>query len=235
MNVLPRVRMLGEVALDFLFPKSCLGCGREGQFICYKCHRSLPRVIPPVCPRCGKSQAGDAVCPSCVTWKSHIDGIRSPFRFEGVMRQAVHELKYRNLRALAAPLAGLMSDYLTSQQVPGDLLIPVPLHPKRLRERGYNQSELLAREMGKLVSLPVARDTVIRTRGTPPQARTLSLEDRRRNVAGAFSCRGDALRDTRVVLIDDVATSAATLDACAGAIKAAGAASVWGLTLAREL
>ena len=175
------------------------------------------------------------LCSSCVNWNSEIDGIRSPFRFEGVIRQAVHQLKYRNLRALAAPLAGLMMDDLVAHPIPGEVLVPVPLHPKRLRERGYNQSYLLARELGRLVAMRVVADEVIRQRQTPSQARTLSVEERRVNVAGAFSCRGQSLEDRQVILIDDVATSAATLDACAAAAKAGGAASVWGLTLAREI
>jgi len=151
------------------------------------------------------------------------------------MRQAVYQLKYRNLRALAAPLAQLLNDYLITNPVPGKVLVPVPLHRKRLRERGYNQSSLLARKLGKLTSLPVVDDCLIRQRSAPPQARTSSVEERQRNVADAFACHDQRLRDKQVLLIDDVSTSGATLDACAAALKAAGATSVWGLALAREI
>ena len=164
-----------------------------------------------------------------------MDGIRSPFRFDGVIRQAIHQLKYRNLRALAQSLAGLLQDYLVTNPVPGEVLVPVPLHQKRLRERGYNQASLLAKELGKLINLPVVDDCLIRQRRASPQARAATVAERRRNVAGAFSCRDMRLRDKQVLLIDDVTTSGATLDACATVLKAEVATSVWGLVLAREI
>ena len=154
---------------------------------------------------------------------------------EAVIRQAIHQFKYRNLRAIAEPLANLLVDYLTTKSMPGEVLVPVPLHRKRLRERGYNQSELLSRELSKLISLPVVADFLVRERHTPPQTRATSVSERQNNVFNAFNCRDRSLQDKKVLLIDDVATSGATLDACATALKAAGASSVWGLTLAREV
>ena len=233
--MLPQLAKLKGMALDILFPQWCVGCGREGDFICYSCRHSLPRIVPPLCPRCGKPQPSGILCPGCVGWQARIDGIRSPFRFDGVMRQAIYQLKYRNLRALAAPLARLLGDYLSTNPVPGEVLVPVPLHRKRLRERGYNQSSLLAQQLGKLTSLPVVDNCLIRQRHAPPQARTSTVDERRSNVADAFTCCDHKLRDKQVLLIDDVSTSGATLDSCAAALKAAGATSVWGLVLAREI
>jgi len=175
------------------------------------------------------------LCPDCVSWPAAIDGIRSPFRFEGAMRQAIYQLKYHNLRALAAPLAEFLHAYLITNPVPADVLVPVPLHQKRLRERGYNQSRLLARELGRLTDLPLIDDCLVRQRHTPPQARTSTVAERRSNIADAFACLDHRLREKRVLLIDDVATSGATLDACAAVLKASGAASVWGLVMAREI
>jgi len=233
--VLPQVAKLKGRIVDFLFPRWCVGCGREGEFICPSCRRSLPRVMPPLCPRCGKPRPSGTLCPTCVSWQAEIDGIRSPFRFDGVMRQAIHQLKYRNLRALAEPLAKLLNDYLATNPIPGEVLVPVPLHQKRLRERGYNQSRLLAKELGKLTNLPVVDDCLIRQRHAPPQARSSTVEERRSNVAGAFVCRDHRLQNKQVLLIDDVSTSGTTLDAGATALKATGATSVWGLVLAREI
>ncbi len=233
--MLPQMPKLWRMALNLLFPKWCIGCGKEGDFICYSCLSLLPRVLPPLCPRCGRPQPSGIICPSCVSWQAEIDGIRSPFRFDGVMRQAIYQLKYRNLRALAPRLAQQLYDYLITNPVPGEVLVAVPLHRKRLRERGYNQSSLLARELGKLTSLPVVDDCLIRQRHAPPQARTSSVDDRKSNVAGAFTCYDHRLQDKQVLLVDDVATSGATLNACAVALKTAGAASVWGLALAREI
>ena len=233
--MLPQVAKLGEITLNLLFPQWCIGCGKEGALICSSCQSSLPRVMPPLCPRCGRPQPSGILCPSCVSWRAEIDGIRSPFRFDGVMRQAIYQFKYRNLRALAAPLAKLLNDYLVTNPVPGDVLVPVPLHRKRMRERGYNQSSLLARKLGKLIRLRVVDDCIVRKRHAAPQARTATVEERQRNVADAFACRDDRLRDKQVLLIDDVSTSGATLDACAAVLKASGAISVWGLVLAREI
>jgi ComF family protein len=114
------------------------------------------------------------------------------------------------------------------------MLVPVPLHPKRLRERGYNQASLLSKELGKLVGLPVEDDTLIRVKDSVPQARTRSAIERRRNVQDAFASH-QRLEGKQILLIDDVCTTGATLDACATALKAAGAGSVWGLTVAREM
>ncbi len=191
--------------------------------------------MPPICPKCGKPQSSGTLCPGCIGRQTEMDGIRSPFRFDGVVRQAIHQLKYRNLRTLAMPLSELLKDYLAANPIPGQVLVPVPLHPKRIRERGYNQSSLLAHKLGKLINLPIVDDCLIRLRPTPPQARTSTVAERRSNVARAFSCRDHRLQDKQVLLIDDVSTSGATLNACAIALKAAGATSVWGLVLAREI
>jgi len=233
--VLPQLTKLKGAALDLLFPQWCVGCGKEGDFLCYSCCQSLPRIMPPLCPRCGKPQLSGILCPSCVGWQAEIEGIRSPFRFDGVIRQAIHQLKYRNLRAIAVPMAKLLKDYLIANPMPGEVLVPVPLHQKRLRERGYNQSYLLARELGRLVNLPVVEDHLIRQRHAPPQARTSSVEERQSNTANAFTCPNHKLQDKQVLLIDDVTTSGATLDACASALKTAGASSVWGLVVAAEI
>jgi len=233
--MLPRVAKLKGIAIDLLFPKWCVGCGKEGDLLCSSCQRSLPQIMPPLCPQCGKPQPSGILCPRCVSWQAEIDGIRSPFRFVGVMRQAIHQLKYRSVRALAAPLAKLLRDYLITNPMPAEVLVSVPLHRKRLRERGYNQASLLAQELGKLVSLPVVDDCLFRQRHAPPQARTSTVEERQSNVANAFTCHDHRLQGKRVLLIDDVSTSGATLNACATALKAAGAISVWGLTLAKEV
>ncbi len=233
--MLPQLAKLKGMALDLLFPQWCVGCGKGGDFICYSCRHSLPWIMPPLCPKCGKPQPSGVLCPNCVGWQADIDGIRSPFRFDGVIRQAVYQLKYKNIRALAVSLARLLNDYLSTNPVPGEALVPVPLHQKRLRERGYNQSGLLAQELSKLTNLPVVNNCLIRQRYALPQVRTSTMDERWSNVADAFTCRDHMLQGKQVLLIDDVSTSGATLDACAVALKAVGATSVWGLVLAREI
>ena len=224
-----------ELAVDSFFPRRCVGCGKVGGFLCPECLGKLPRLLPPLCPNCGRSQASGIVCPDCRQRQTEIDGIRSLFRFDEVIRKAIHQLKYRNLKAISPCLAELLADYLKANPPPGEALVGVPLHPRRLRERGYNQSSLLARELGRRIGLPVIEDCLIRVKQAQPQVRAVDVEERRRNVADAFVCRDEKVEGKQIILIDDVCTSGATLESCAAALKNKGAASVWGLTLAREI
>ncbi len=222
-----------QALVEFVFPAQCLGCGRHGSYLCPDCQASLPSVVPPICFRCGLPLGHGVLCPDCRAGTGALDGIRSPYLMSGLMREAVHHLKYRNLKALAPVLGELMARYLSLNPLPAEALVPVPLHGSRLRERGYNQAELLAREVGKRMGLPVLKTGLARERPAHPQARAASAAQRRANVEGAFLCP-DRLDGLSVLLVDDVCTTGATLDACAVALRAAGAASVWGVTLARE-
>ena len=219
--------------LDFLFPLRCFGCGKEGTLLCPSCSASLPRIELPYCRRCGIPYTEGDLCPACLNYPLSIDGIRSVFLFKGTARQLVLHFKYRHLKAAAAPLGQLMADFLRINPLPGDVIVPVPLYSKRLRRRGYNQASLLAEELHRLTGLPVDEDAVVRVRDTAPQARSANALERRMNVQGAFECPREP-NGGRILLIDDVCTTGATLDACAAALKAAGATPVWGLTAARE-
>jgi ComF family protein len=223
-----------SLPLDILFPKRCLGCGHGGAFICQDCQRKLPYLISPVCPVCGSPRLEAAICPKCLTG-GYLDGVRSVFSFEGVIRRAIHEFKYHNLRAISGTLASFLAGGFSHYGLKGDLIVPVPLHPRRLKERGYNHSFLLARDFGELVGLEVLPQALVRTRYSEPQVSSKGLAERQHNVEGAFACYSDRIEEKHVILIDDVVTSGATLGACASALKKAGAAWVWGFTLAREL
>jgi ComF family protein len=233
--VLPQLSDIKRAALDFVFPRYCVGCGREGEFLCPSCRSAINRLFPPWCPLCGRPQASGVLCADCVNWKADIDGIRSPFCFGGAIREAIHQLKYRNLRAVSGLLAGYLYEYLQDYPVSADCIVPVPLHPRRLRERGYNQSALLAAELGKLTGMPVYDNSLTREYFASPQAKTGNVAQRRQNVYGMFACKDRRLAGSKILLIDDVATSGSTLDACAGALKAAGVISVTGLVVAREI
>ena len=195
----------------------------------------MPYLPSPLCAKCGKPLSYGAICYECEKHPFAFDGIRSLSPYNGVVRQAILQFKYQNVKALAIPLAQLMWEYMNSHPLPADTLVPVPLHPRRIRERGYNQSSLLSRELSRLVSLPIVEGTLVRTWNTPAQTQTNSAQDRHSNVAGAFSCRGRRAVGKRILIIDDVCTSGATLNACAAALKSAGAISVWGLTMARDV
>ena len=224
-------RVAGSV-VEHLLPSNCAVCDREGRFLCPGCEPALPRLQKPYCPVCARP-GPTGPCEWCAATSQAFDGIRAPYLFDGVPRDMVHRLKYENLMASAPDLGRLLTTFLGSNPMPADVLIPVPLHKRRERERGYNQSEFLARELGKRVGMPVETRVLRRIRNAPPQVSMKSDEERRRNIEGAFECASQ-IDARRVLLIDDVVTTGSTLSACGIALKAAGARSVWGLALTRQ-
>ena len=161
-----------------------------------------------------------------------LEGIRSVSPFCGPIQRAIHYLKYRHGYALAEPLGELMAEYWQKHPLPADVIVPVPLHPSRLRARGYNQAALLVWALARRIGLPVDEEALFRVRATASQMR-LKAGDRRRNVQDAFYCPPSRMDGRRVLLIDDVCTTGATLEACADVLRAGGARAVWALTLAR--
>lgn len=218
--------------LDLVFPPHCVACGERGSWLCPACLARVQRLAHPLCPRCGEPAADAARCPRRRQHPRQLDGLRSAAWHAGPLRAAIHHFKYRGLHVLAQPLAGILIDAWREEAPPAALLIPVPLHPQRVRERGYNQAALLAEHMGRALALPVDSASLARIRPTPPQV-GLTASQRRANVEDAFLCRGRSLSGRAVCLIDDLYTTGATLDACAAALRSAGAQSVWAYTLAR--
>lgn len=219
-------------ALDLLFPLHCLGCRKEGAILCPDCIGGLKRLDQPYCDTCAEPNA-HGTCQSCLEHPPEIDGIRAPYLFEGPVRDAVHRLKYNGWKVAAPVLGGLLTDYLKAHKLPGEVLVPVPLHSRRLRSRGDNQSHLLAKEVGNLLTMPMREDLLTRAKDSPPQVEARSREQRRANVAGIFESAPE-VEGMSILLVDDVATTGSTLSACAASLKYAGAASVWGLVLARD-
>ena len=226
------LRHLPRLTLDLLFPLNCLGCQREGKLLCETCVDRLPRLKNPYCRVCAQPNAG-SICRWCQQATPGFDGLRGPYLMEGPIREAIHSLKYRGVRAAATELGVLLAQFLKDQPMPGDVIVPVPLHPRRFHERGYNQSTLLARQVAKLTGLSLSEGSLARTKDSPPQVLAGSREQRREYVAGSFQGNSD-VHGRAVILVDDVATTGSTLSSCASTLKAAGATSVWGLVLARE-
>ena len=193
---------------DLLFPPRCIGCGSSDGFLCLDCSQSLPKLSPPYCLRCGMPAGGGSICSQCIKLVA-IDGIRSPFLYRDLVREAIIQLKYKRIKALAEPLGQLLASYLSLNPLPIDTLVPVPLHPKRVRERGYNQSFLIARELGRLADLPVMENSLARLRNTAPQVRITGTEQRQLNVRGAFRCGDRSFQGRHVLVVDDVCTTGA--------------------------
>lgn len=161
-----------------------------------------------------------------------MDEIHSVAYAEGVLREAIHLFKYKGARVLGESFSQMLYAYWQMQSFVVDVLVPVPLHSRRHRERGYNQSAILAEQLGRLAGVSCDTATLQRIRYTQPQV-GLDAQRRRENVAGAFACADDSFAGKRVLLIDDVFTTGSTLRACGEALKASGARSVSALTLAR--
>ncbi len=220
-------RAFGERVLDFLFTPRCVGCQREGSYLCGPCldgARPLDVAYNPDTAMAGALPAEPGA----------LEGVVSCFVMEGTTREAVHHLKYRGLRAIAQVMGTLMAERARRSGVVADTVVPVPLHRKRLRERGYNQAELLARHVANGLDLPADAEAAQRVSHGTPQARSSGVDDRWAAVQGAFEA-ARRLDGRRVLLVDDVYTTGATLETCGRALKDAGAVSVWGLTFAREL
>jgi len=226
--------------VDLLFPPLCIACGRSGALFCAICAQTVEPVGATICLQCGKPQAQRvAQCSACQTaFSSPFRLIRAATLHRDPLRQAIHHLKYENCPELAAPLARyLIATFVQppwSTVVPTlDGIVPVPLHSQRLAERGYNQSEQLASAFCRQLRLPLQTNWLWRQRETRSQV-TLNRLERRQNVEDAFTAHS-LVRNKTILLIDDVYTTGATLDACATAALTAGASAVYALALATPM
>jgi ComF family protein len=224
---LPR---LGRLALDLLYPPACALCGRGGPLVCDSCWASLPRADGRRCQICWLPIT-DSNCRNCAVHPLSLGALRSAFQYQGPARLLVQRFKFGNLSSLSEIMAPAMADLV---DWPNDAVVPVPLSGARERQRGYNQSRLLAKAVATALDVPVV-EVLKRPRSGPPQVKAATREERRRNVENVF-----AVRDLRqvaglsLVLVDDVATTGATLDACSRVLLAAAARNVTALTFARD-
>ncbi len=227
-TILERVSRLG---LDLLFPPQCAICGRGGTLLCDRCAAVLPLADGSRCERCWVPMRDGALCHHCVAQPPAFVSLRAAFVMDGDARRLAHELKYEGLTSLAEPMAALMAEEIDMSGA--DLVVPVPLHRRRERARGYNQAAALVRHLAVAAGLPAEMRAARRVRDTAPLAKTMHRDERRAIVAGAFTADRRRVEGRRVLLVDDVVTTGATLDACARALLAAGAASVRCATWAR--
>lgn len=236
------LREFGIGVLDTLFPIKCLLCDTPGKYLCTACLEIFPRRLRQRCPTCLKvTTPRGEVCFACFG-KDSLDGLfaASSYR-DPLVAESIHTYKYRFIPSLAVPLGTWLGGRLTEIDLPlPDLYIPVPLHKRRLRFRGFNQSELLADSLADTLTpgsvLPVLKNCLLRARYTRPQMKTHSREERLGNLKNAFALAAGSETEVRgktIWLIDDVATTGTTLEECARVLKAAGAKSVFGVVLAR--
>ena len=237
------VKQLFHALLDVLLPPICHIChafipNAGTLHICPSCHDRLPLVVSPFCTLCGVPFAGSGdnhYCGQCSIQPPHFDAARANFLYEGPIRDLIHAFKYNRNTHLRYPLALLALEGIGGlpADTNPDLVVPVPLHRSRLRQRGFNQAVLLGRVLSRHLVLPMVPDALVRTRATEPQIE-LSAAERRVNVKGAFSVkRPVSISGKRIILLDDVMTTGSTMDECAKELKKAGALTVTALTIAR--
>jgi competence protein ComFC len=219
-------------ALDLLFPPSCGGCGKLGTRWCPECQRRVHKIVPPLCEICGQGMLEGGICIRCRTNPRRISAVRSWAVFGGPIRNAIHQLKYHRNVGLGEVFSSYLKEVLLISGWKIDIIIPVPLGNVRQKERGFNQAAMLAKPIALLMNLPYYPNALHRTRETQSQV-DLTYEQRLLNVTGAFEAVPKFVKEQRVLIVDDVTTSGATLDSCADALLRAGALSVYGLTLAR--
>ncbi|HET9476167.1 MAG TPA: ComF family protein [Dehalococcoidia bacterium] len=223
---------LWNAGLDMVFPPRCVTCKEFGAYICPACRPLMMLASPPRCEVCWMPEGG-RVCETCRYRKPAFAGARAAFVYDGPARDAVLALKFQGLAAIARTMAVPMAEALLAWDPDVSAIVPVPLAGSRKRSRGYNQSELLAREISGLTGVHMAAGALARRGSAPPQVGQPDWEARRENVAGVFGA-GRTPVDGGVLLIDDVITTGATLDACARVLLSAGSGPVFALTYARE-
>jgi len=229
--------------LDIIFPKYCLGCGQEGSYLCFKCSLAIPLQKSITCFFCDHRSPTGYVCRKCRR-KHHpaLAGLLVASHWNNLLlRQIIYEYKYRFIKELSEPLSKIMINFLeniklTNWQTDQLILVPVPLHPRRILWRGFNQAEILAKEIGRHFNLPSIADTLIRQRHTLPQMDIHDQIKRSKNVAAAFALsekKSVSLKNKVVILVDDICTTGSTLEECAKALKPLKPKEIWGLVIAR--
>jgi len=228
--------------LDILFPRFCLGCGIEGVYLCEDCKATLEVLEYRYC-LCDENnlrisgQSNKGKCRNCNSKK--LSGLYSSLSYKEkpLTKKLIHFFKYPPyyLKDLAKPLASLVIDHillLGENPFKNSVLIPIPLDKKKLKQRGYNQSEELAKEISKATGVPFLTDVLIKIKSTSPQME-LPEEKRRENLKDAFACR-KTIRDKKVFLVDDVYTTGSTMEECAAKLLESGTKEVWGIVIARD-
>lgn len=217
--------------LDLLFPKQCLGCKRFGSYFCAICLPKIEYLKEQICPICGKNSIDGITHPKCQTAYS-LDGMFAMAHFRGIIKDAIHLLKYRFVSDVVPDLANLLLNVWPRTLPKFDYFIPIPLHKKKRLERGFNQSALLAHVLGKNLDIAVLEKIIVKRLSTKSQAE-LDLKERLKNLEDVFTIEKSIdLNGKTIALIDDVSTTRTTFMECAKVLKRRKTRVVWGIALA---
>ena len=217
--------------LDLIFPKRCVSCGRFGSYICRDCFSKIEEIDKPVCSVCQRQAVEGKTHPGCIN-RYRLDGLVVAVKYQGAVKKAIQKVKYKWVYDIEKVLVKLLVSALWKYDLPKNVvLVPVPLHVRRKRWRGFNQSEILAKSLAQAFEVRFS-DLLIRERETKTQV-GLKKEERKKNVEGAFVIKPAVdVRDKNIVLVDDVFTTGATMSECCRVLKKGGAKSVWAMSVA---
>lgn len=221
-------------AADWLYPPECAGCGQPGSRFCPSCASQLKIIEEPFCSTCGTPVEPGKKCLECTEHPPRFDKLRSWAVFAGPLREALHSLKYKKNLGVAEVLAKPLVGILQREKWDFDLIIPIPLSRNHLKQRGYNQAQAIARPISLTFGKPIDSRSVTRVKETSSQV-DLSPHQRYANLQDAFSANPAKLNGRKVLLVDDVATTGATLNSCAEALRNAGVTEVFCITVAKAL
>lgn len=224
--------------LDLLFPIECVGCQKEDIWLCEECLKKINLNLKNFCPFCGKPARMGCICQQCLLRSPFKNIFIASFYEEKILRQAIHIFKYKYIRDLAKPLGKIIINFLYQSKCnllfnDSYFLIPVSLHRKRLFDRGFNQSELLAKIISQEFKIPIINNVLERKRDTKSQTK-LKEKERRKNIKNAFVCiQPEIIKNKNIILFDDILTTGSTIREAARALKKAGAKEIIGLILAK--
>lgn len=230
---------------DLVFPQHCLGCNRvlknsRGAVICGACWQAIKKNTPPFCRSCGRNlnwkTSHHTVCNNCLKKTVHFDRAFSPCVYDGVVKKMIHACKYSGADHISEPLAKLILDFINEYQLPPleyfDMIIPVPLHKNRLREREFNQAELIAQHISAASGLALCTNALTRVKDTPTQTK-MTDHGRFNNVRDSFTVTTpEIIQDKMIILLDDVLTTGATASEAAKELKKSGCRTVFVLSVA---
>jgi len=230
-------RRLKDFFLDLLFPRQCIGCKKTDTWLCQNCFQLIKTNYQQVCYICRKESPFGKTCPQHLKKPRILDGLLVAAHYSGnpLLKKTIHTMKYQHhAEDIAEKLGKLLTKTFLSDSQNIFTLIPIPLHKTRLKERGFNQSQLLCREIKKKLPLTTNYSLLTRTIYTPPQAHTKSRQERHNNLKNAFSLQNKVDSQKTYLLVDDIVTTGTTLEECCQLLKNNGAQQVWGLVLARN-
>lgn len=226
-------KSLKNLILDSLFPKKCVACGKWEDFVCNTCKENIIFKFTQECPTCNTITAKGKYCPRCRKNRNLTGVVAATYYKDPIVKELLHQYKYEGIFSMCAFLAAILAETLVREEVKAHIITFVPLSRKRRASRGYNQSELIAKELGKILKIPVW-PLLSKSKETKPQV-GLPKKERTKNLYGAFKLSAkESLEGKKVLLVDDVFTTGSTLHECAKNLKEGGAKEVWGAVLAKE-